>query len=149
RSTRRRSPTWRGRFPWVAWARPTRSRGWWRSSRRPGAPTSPARCSTSTAGAAPALADRSDQPMAYEGDVPWLFRALDYEALAREFPPPPNYFREVFRVSRDELRARQEQRFLQTVARGWEIPFFRRHWGTVGLQPSDIRGLDDLTKLPP
>ena len=65
----------------------------------------------------------------YEGDVPWLFRALDYEALAREFPPPPNYFREVFRISRDEIRARQEQRFLATVKRGWEIPFFQRHWG--------------------
>jgi len=86
---------------------------------------------------------------AYEGDIPWLFRALDYEALAREFPPPPNYFREVFRVSRDEIRARQETRFLQTVARGWEIPFFQRHWGNAGIEPGDIRGLDDLTKLPP
>jgi phenylacetate-CoA ligase len=85
----------------------------------------------------------------YEGDVPWLFRALDYEALAREFPPPPNYFREVFRISRDELRARQDERFLQTVKRGWEIPFFQRHWGGVGLEAGDIRSLDDLTKLPP
>jgi phenylacetate-CoA ligase len=86
---------------------------------------------------------------AYEGDIPWLFRALDYEALAREFPPPPNYFREAFRISRDEIRARQEQRFLQTVKRGWEIPFFQRHWRGVGLEPGDIRGLDDLTRLPP
>ena len=86
---------------------------------------------------------------AYEGDIPWLFRALDYEALAREFPPPPNYFREAFRISREEIRARREQRFLQTVKRGWEIPFFQRHWGSVGLEPGDIRGLDDLTKLPP
>ncbi|MEO6748466.1 MAG: AMP-binding protein [Casimicrobiaceae bacterium] len=87
--------------------------------------------------------------MAYEGDVPWLFRALDYEALAREFPPPPNYFREVFRISRDEIRARQQTRFLATVKRGWEIPFFQRHWTGVGLEPGDIRGLDDLVKLPP
>jgi phenylacetate-CoA ligase len=87
--------------------------------------------------------------MAYEGDVPWLFRALDYEALAREFPPPPNYFREVYRVSRDELRARQEARFQATVKRGWEIPFFQRHWGRAGIEPGDILGLDDLTRLPP
>jgi phenylacetate-CoA ligase len=87
--------------------------------------------------------------MAYEGDVPWLFRALDYEALAREFPPPPNFFREAFRISRDELRSRQEQRFLETVKRGWEIPFFQRHWGAVGLEPVDIRGLDDIGKIPP
>jgi phenylacetate-CoA ligase len=87
--------------------------------------------------------------MAYEGDIPWYSRALDFEALAREFPPPPEYFRTVFRISRAELRARQEQRFLDTVKRGWEIPFFRRHWGAVGLEPGDIRGLDDLVKLPP
>jgi phenylacetate-CoA ligase len=87
--------------------------------------------------------------MAYEGDVPWYSRALDFEALAREFPPPPDYFRSVYRISRDELRARQEERFLATVRRGWEIPFFRRHWGTAGIEPGDIRGLDDLAKLPP
>jgi len=87
--------------------------------------------------------------MTYEGNIPWLFRALDYEALAREFPPPPNYFREAYRISRDELRARQEMRFLQTVRRGWEIPFFQRHWGSVGLEAGDIRGLDDLTRIPP
>ncbi|MFO1303605.1 MAG: AMP-binding protein [Burkholderiales bacterium] len=87
--------------------------------------------------------------MAYEGDIPWLFRALDYEALAKEFPPPPNYFREVYRISRDELRARQEARFMDTVRRGWEIPFFQRHWGKSGIEPGDIRGLDDLAKLPP
>jgi phenylacetate-CoA ligase len=87
--------------------------------------------------------------MAYEGEIPWYSRALDFEALAREFPPPPDYFRSVFRISRDELRARQEERFLGTVKRGWEIPFFRRHWGNVGIEPGDIRGLDDLAKLPP
>ena len=87
--------------------------------------------------------------MAYEGDVPWWSRALDFEALAREFPPPPDYFRTVFRISRDEMRARQEERFLATVKRGWEIPFYQRHWGNAGLEPGDIRGLDDLTRLPP
>ena len=52
-------------------------------------------------------------------------------------------------MSRDELRALQEKRFLQTVKRGWEIPFFQRHWGKAGLQPGDIRELDDLQKIPP
>ena len=87
--------------------------------------------------------------MSYEGPVPWYSRALDFEALAREFPPPPNYFQEVYRISRDELRARQEARFLQTVARGWEIPFYQRHWGGAGLEAGDIRRLEDLVKLPP
>ena len=81
--------------------------------------------------------------------IPWYSRALDFEALAREFPPPPDYFRTTFRASRDELRALQEKRFLETMQRGWEIPFFQRHWGNAGMQPGDIRGLGDLEKIPP
>ena len=34
-------------------------------------------------------------------------------ASPRDFPPPPDFFRGVFRVSRDELRALQERRFLR------------------------------------
>ena len=35
------------------------------------------------------------------------------------------------------------------MARGWEVEFYRRHWGATGLQPGDIRGLEDLAKIPP
>jgi phenylacetate-CoA ligase len=82
-------------------------------------------------------------------EIPWYWKSLDFDGLTREFPPPPDYFDTVCKLSRDALRARQEKRFLATVARGWEIPFFRRHWGRVGLERGDIRGLDDLTKIPP
>lgn len=87
--------------------------------------------------------------MNHQHDSTWYWRSLDFEALARDFPPPPDYFDKVYRISRDELRRRQETRFLATVRRGWEIPFFQRHWRSVGLEPGDIRGLDDLPKLPP
>lgn len=81
--------------------------------------------------------------------VPWYWRALDLEKLVRDYPPPPDYFRTTYRLPRDELRALQEVRFLETVARGWEIPFFQRHWRAAGMEPGDIRGLDDLQKIPP
>lgn len=81
--------------------------------------------------------------------VPWYWRSLDFEQLTRDYPPPPDCFRTTFRMSRDELRAVQERRFLQTMKRGWEIPFFQRHWGHAGMQPGDIRDLDDLQKIPP
>jgi phenylacetate-CoA ligase len=81
--------------------------------------------------------------------IPWYSRSLDFEQLARDYPPPPDYFRTTFRMPRDELHALQERRFLETVKRGWEIPFFRRHWAQAGLQPGDIRSLDDLQKIPP
>jgi phenylacetate-coenzyme A ligase PaaK-like adenylate-forming protein len=81
--------------------------------------------------------------------IPWYSRSLDFEQLARDYPPPPDYFRTTFRISSDELRALQERRFLETMRRGWEIPFFERHWRNAGMQPGDVRGLDELTKIPP
>ena len=69
--------------------------------------------------------------------------------LQRDYPPPPDYFRTTYRMPRDALRALQEKRFLATVKRGWEIPFFQRHWRAAGLEQGDIRSLDDLQKIPP
>jgi phenylacetate-CoA ligase len=51
-------------------------------------------------------------------------------------------------MSRDALRALQEARFRRAVARAWQIPFYQRLWGGAGIEPGDIRGLDDLTRLP-
>ena len=69
--------------------------------------------------------------------------------MAREFPPPPNYFREVFRISRDEIRARQDKRFLETVARGGRSRSSSATGAEWAWRPGDIRSLDDLPKLPP
>ena len=85
----------------------------------------------------------------YPESIPWYSRALDFEQLARDYPPPPDYFRTTARLPRDTLRALQEKRFLRTMQRGWEIPFFQRHWRAAGMEPGDIRGLDDLRKVPP
>lgn len=81
--------------------------------------------------------------------VPWYARSLDFEALWREFPPPPDYVERVHAMPRDRLREIQEARFLQQMQRGWQIPFYRRHWSQSGMEPGDIRGLDDLEKIPP
>src|SRR5205823_4173179 len=64
-------------------------------------------------------------------------------------PPAPHYLRQAHSISRDELRHRQQERFLRQIERGWEIPFYRRHWSAVGLAPGDIRSLDDLAAIPP
>lgn len=84
-----------------------------------------------------------------DGFVPWYPNALDFQQLHRDYPPPPDYFRSTYVMPRQQLRELQEKRFVQTVARAWQIPFFRRHWGAAGLEPGDIRGLDDLHKIPP
>jgi phenylacetate-CoA ligase len=85
----------------------------------------------------------------YPDSVPWYWNSLDFAQLARDYPPPPDYFRTTFRMSRDELRAVQEKRFLATVKRGWEIPFFQRHWRQAGMDEGSVRSLADLPHLPP
>lgn len=81
--------------------------------------------------------------------IPFYPRSLDFEALMREYLPAPDYFEAAATQSRDELRADQNRRFLKQMERGWKVPFYKRHWSAVGLEPGDIRSLDDLHKIPP
>ena len=80
--------------------------------------------------------------------IPWYHRSLDFEKLWREFPPAPDYFKTVYAMPREELRALQSERFMQQMRRAWEIPFYQRHWGKAGIERGDIRCLDDLKHLP-
>ena len=78
---------------------------------------------------------------------PRYFDAVDHRALCRDYPIED--FGDVFRgMGTDELRARQEARFARIMAFAWKIPFYRRHWGAAGIEPGDIKGLDDLDRLP-
>lgn len=81
--------------------------------------------------------------------IPWYARSLDFEALWQEYPPPPDYMERVHCIPRDALRNLQEKRFLQQMERAWQIPFYRMHWSKAGMEPGDIRSLDDLLKIPP
>ena len=64
-------------------------------------------------------------PGAAQDLIPRYHQALDFEALWREFPPPPDYFSATYRLSRDEMRGMQEQRFLRQMERAWQVPFYR------------------------
>lgn len=79
---------------------------------------------------------------------PTYFEALDAKALLDAYPVGEAFTRRYTTMSRDALRARQDADFRKLVARGWEIPFYRRLWGARGIEPGDIRGLDDIEKLP-
>lgn len=78
---------------------------------------------------------------------PTYFDAVDHQALSRAFPIRD--FLAVFQgMSRDELRNRQEIQFADLMSFAWQVPFYQRHWGREGIEPGDIRGLDDLSRLP-
>lgn len=77
------------------------------------------------------------------------FAEMDLPRLIAEYPIGQAFLDGPARLSQDELRALQERRFAAVLKRAWEVPFYRRHWSAAGLEPGDVRGLDDIGKLPP
>jgi phenylacetate-CoA ligase len=76
------------------------------------------------------------------------FEAADIPRIRREYPIGEAFLARYRGMSRDELRAIQERRFRQVLAFAWKVPFYQRLWGERGIEPGDIRGLDDISKLP-
>jgi phenylacetate-CoA ligase len=79
---------------------------------------------------------------------PTYFEAFDARQMLQEYPVGDAFVRRYTGMSRDELHAIQDRQFRKVLARGWQVPFYQRLWGEHGLEPGDVRGLDDLGKLP-
>lgn len=79
---------------------------------------------------------------------PTYFEALDIRQLLTEYPIGDAFTARYTAMSRDELYDLQNRQFLKLMKRGWEIPFYQRLWGARGIEPGDIRGLEDIQKLP-
>jgi phenylacetate-CoA ligase len=76
------------------------------------------------------------------------FDAADIPAIRRDYPIGDAFIRRFAGMSRDELRALQARRLKAVLAFAWNVPFYRRFWGAAGIDAEDVRGLDDLSKLP-
>ncbi|MCB1740824.1 MAG: phenylacetate--CoA ligase family protein [Gammaproteobacteria bacterium] len=68
--------------------------------------------------------------------------------LLREYPIGDGFERRFEVMSRDELHALQSRRFLRVLERAWQVPFHARRWRAAGLEPGDVRGLEDIELLP-
>ena len=79
---------------------------------------------------------------------PTYFEGLDIKQLLADYPVGDAFTARYRKISRDEIHAIQDRQFGRLMARGWEIPFYQRLWGAKGIEPGDIRGLADITKLP-
>jgi phenylacetate-CoA ligase len=77
---------------------------------------------------------------------PTYFETFDIKAMLADYPL--DLTAAYARMSADELRALQEIRFTRLMRRGWEIPFYQKLWRAKGIEPGDIRTLDDIVKLP-
>ncbi|OUO39557.1 phenylacetate--CoA ligase [Flavonifractor sp. An306] len=59
------------------------------------------------------------------------------------------YQKEIECASREQIRAWQDERLVKQVHNVWDnVPYYRRKMEEKGLTPEDIRGVDDLHKLP-
>lgn len=79
---------------------------------------------------------------------PTYFEAFDAKQMLADYPIGDAFTARYAAMSRDELHALQNERFLTLMKRGWEIPFYKRLWGEKGIQPGDISSLADIDKLP-
>ena len=79
---------------------------------------------------------------------PTFHQAFDAEQMLRDYPVGDAFTARYTAMSRDELRAIQNTQFLKLMTRGWQVPFYKRLWSAKGIEPGDIRSLDDIVKLP-
>lgn len=79
---------------------------------------------------------------------PSFAETLDYRAILSDHPIGDAFVDFATRTSADALRAHQERLFRRVMERAWRMDFYRRLWGAHGAEPGDIRGLDDLHRLP-
>ena len=79
---------------------------------------------------------------------PTYFEALDHKQMLSDYPVGDAFVDRYKRMSRDELWSIQDAQFVKLMERGWEIPFYQRLWGNQGIEPGDIKGLADISKLP-
>ena len=80
--------------------------------------------------------------------IPYYWQSVDWNQFMADYPPPPHFGLTTGRLSADALRALQERRFLARVADAWRTPFYRRRWSAAGIEPGDIRQLEDIDKIP-
>ena len=59
------------------------------------------------------------------------------------------YQKEIECASREQIRAWQDERLVRQVQHVWDnVPYYRAKMEAVGVTPADIRGVQDLHKLP-
>jgi phenylacetate-CoA ligase len=80
--------------------------------------------------------------------LPIYHLSMDWQAFFRTYPVPDVFEQTVFRWPRERLRGFQDERFMALVRIGWNNEFYRRHWSAAGIEPGDIRSIDDIAKLP-
>jgi len=76
------------------------------------------------------------------------FEAADPEAIARLYPPPPEYFETTWLATPEEIERTQLERLRARALTAAKVPFFARRWADAGFDPTSISTVDDLWRAP-
>ena len=76
------------------------------------------------------------------------FEAVDIPRLMQEFPIGQAFNARFTGMSPQALKAHQNTLFARQLKRAWKLPFYQRLWGAAGIEPGDIRTVDDIARLP-
>lgn len=74
--------------------------------------------------------------------------AVDFAAVERLYPPPPEYFETAYFDDRETIESRQLARLVEKAWRTYQVPFHRDRWDAAGFHPSQLTTLDDLWRAP-
>jgi phenylacetate-CoA ligase len=85
---------------------------------------------------------------AVQSKLPIHQNSIDWDKLFAKFPVPDVFEKTVYKWPRERIRSLQNERFLEAVARGWQNEFYRHRWQAAGLEPGDIRSIDEARNIP-
>ncbi len=89
-----------------------------------------------------------DAPKASASAVGLVSHHAEPRAILQEFPVGQAFLQKFRNLSRDELRARQDESFARVMKRAWQIPFYQRLWSGAGVEKDDVQRIDQIGQLP-
>jgi phenylacetate-CoA ligase len=79
---------------------------------------------------------------------PTYFESFDAKQMLADYPVGDAFVQRYTAMSRDQLFSVQDRQFQKLMERAWQIPFYQRLWGERGIEPGDVRSLEEIGNLP-
>ncbi len=80
--------------------------------------------------------------------LPIYRELIDWNDFNQQYPAPDVWAETMFKWPAERVREMQNDRFVTLMADGWKNGFYSRRWRDAGLEPGDIKSLEDIVKLP-
>ncbi|GAA1851241.1 hypothetical protein GCM10009836_34010 [Pseudonocardia ailaonensis] len=81
-------------------------------------------------------------------EVPYYWKALDWDAFMADYPPPPLFEQTVGLYGDEQIRELQDERLRARMRDAWQVPFYRKRWAAAGLDEGSVRSIEDLRHVP-